>query len=314
MYKKNLWQETRGRLFKGNNSLGHLITVNILVFVFFGLLKVIFVLGSSSQESTLNMHAWYNKFWNYFSLSASAETAFSRPWTFITYMFMHSNSGIFHILWNMLILYWFGRIFQDFLNNRKLLTLYFYGGIAGGLIFLIAFQIFPYFDGREPLLGMVGASASVLAILVASATLVPDYQVFLLFIGRIPLKYIAVFLVVIDVLSLTGDNAGGHFAHLGGALCGFFYIRLLKNGYDTGIWIDRVRVWLKNRFRPAHQRYSGYQNIRYKEFKEEKPKRKEVSVSRRQEEIDEILDKIAQSGYDSLTDKEKENLFNASKK
>ncbi|RYD82275.1 MAG: rhomboid family intramembrane serine protease, partial [Sphingobacteriales bacterium] len=229
-----------------------------------------------------------------------------RFWTFFTYQFLHA--GFFHLFSNMLIFLFAGRIFREFLGDAKLLATYIIGGVCGGLMFILAMQIFPLFRESTPVL--VGASASVMAVLVATGTLLPNYNIRMLFIGDVKLIYIVVFLALIDILSLASSNAGGHFAHLGGAIWGFTYIRALNNGSDLAKWFTTSLNWSTDQFR--HKPKPNVK-VRYSTDKvvttAPQPKRSRVS----QEEVDSILDKIAQSGYDSLNQHEKDVLFRASK-
>lgn len=244
-------------------------------------------------NSTKYIAAFSNE---YLSLPSNLSKLLIRFWTPFTYMFMHAD--VWHILFNMLWLYWFGQIFEEFLGKKRIIGLYLLGGLAGGVLFVIAFNLLPLFSYVKQVGHVVGASASVMAIVVAAATIVPNYTINLMLIGPVKIKWIALFYVAVDFLSTTGTNAGGQIAHLGGALIGFIYVKQLQRGND---WIAGI---------------AGIVNI----FKR-KPKLKVVSTNRdknlavkpRQEEIDAILDKISQNGYDSLNTHEKEILFRASK-
>lgn len=244
-------------------------------------------------NSTKYIAAFSNE---YLSLPSNLSKLLTRFWTPFTYMFMHAD--VWHILFNMLWLYWFGQIFEEFLGKKRIIGLYLLGGLAGGVLFVIAFNLLPLFSYVKQVGHVVGASASVMAIVVAAATIVPNYTINLMLIGPVKIKWIALFYVAVDFLSTTGTNAGGQIAHLGGALIGFIYVKQLQRGND---WIAGI---------------AGIVNI----FKR-KPKLKVVSTNRdknlavkpRQEEIDAILDKISQNGYDSLNTHEKEILFRASK-
>jgi len=294
-------------LFKNKGVITKLILVNVSIFVVIGLIEVIFTLfklpiGVFHQYITLNL-----------SISAIPSEVIVKPWTLITYMFMHSR--FFHILVNMLMLYWFGRIFTDFLGNKKLFDVYISGGLAGALIYLIAYQTIPLLSDNYPLLGMVGASASVIAIIIATATYFPNYSVFLLFFGQVKLKYLAIVLVVIDVLSLKDGNTGGHFAHLGGALFGFIYAYQLKKGIDIGKWVSGIIDF----FTSIGKKTDRPRKVKFKVVSDNEPTVKyttkpSVKNDEEQVKIDKILDKIAKSGYDSLSTVEKDLLFNASKK
>ena len=208
-------------------------------------------------------------------------------------MFMHAD--IWHILFNMLWLYWFGQIFEEFLGKKRTIGLYLLGGLAGGILFVVAFNLLPLFSYVKQVSHVVGASASVMAVVVAAATIAPNYSINLMIIGPVKIKWITLFYVALDFLSTTGPNAGGQIAHLGGALIGFIYVKQLQSGND---WITGITQLFK----------------RKSKLKVVSTNRdKTIPVKPRQEEIDAILDKISQNGYDSLNKHEKEILFRASK-
>jgi len=242
--------------------------------------------------------------------TASPGGMLVKPWTLITYMFVHV--GLFHILGNMIILYFSGRIFADLLNARRFIAVYFLGGIAGFLVFFAAFNLFPVFKGSQSII--YGASASVIAILAAIATYTPNLELRLILLGNVKLKWIAIFFVAIDIAFLDSTNSGGHIAHLGGAAFGYFYSTALKNGNDWAnpFWstVDFFRDLIapKSKMKVASSKKSGgTQRTRQSAPKSKKGKED-------QEKIDAILDKISQSGYDSLSKEEKEFLFKASNK
>lgn len=235
-----------------------------------------------------------------------------KPWTLITYMFVHV--GLFHLLGNMIILYFSGRIFNDLLTSRRLIAVYFLGGIAGFLAYFAAYNIFPVFQGSRSII--FGASASVIAILVAIATYTPNLELRLILFGNVKLKYIAIFFVVIDVLFLDRSNSGGHIAHLGGAAFGYFYSLSLKKGDDwSGLFwsvADFFRDLVAPRSKMKVASSGGSRQTSTKSARSGSKTTKKAAED--QEKIDAILDKISQSGYDSLTKAEKEFLFKASNK
>jgi hypothetical protein len=227
-------------------------------------------------------------------------------------MFTHDLRGILHILFNMLVLYWFGRLFVEYLGSDKLIALYILGGLAGGVLYLLAYNTVPYFAAQSESvnISMVGASAAVDAIVVATATLLPNYTFFLLFFGPVRIKYIAAITVFLSFLGTVGDNAGGNIAHLGGALIGFVYIKQLQAGSNWGMWVTATLDWMKGLFKEKPK-----VKVSYRKDRPAAPRQGGKSPgSYTQEEIDAILDKISAGGYESLTKEEKEKLFNASKK
>lgn len=280
--------------FKQGNVLTRLIIVNIAVLVIANVWEVLFFLFDLPKLRFL--------LFDNIAIPSSLSELIFKPWTFITYMFMHA--GIWHLLMNMLILYFSGRIFLLFLNQRQLLGTYILGGFAGAILFVIAYNIFPVFQGITP---MVGASASILAILTAAATISPDYSVNLMFVGRVKLKYIAAFYFVISLISISSGNAGGNIAHIGGALFGYFYIKRLHQGKDLTIGIMKLIDTFTFYLKPKPKMKVAYK----KTASDEDYNKSKVD---HQAQVDSILDKISKSGYDSLSKQEKEILFKASNK
>lgn len=222
-----------------------------------------------------------------------------RPWTFFTYSFFHA--GFFHLFWNMLILYYMGQFLLNLFRPSMFYNVYFLGVLAGGLLFLVSYRLFPVFSSQTP--PLIGASAGVMAVLVFMASYSPD-QIIRFFIFNIPLKYLAIGFVVLDIIQIPYGNAGGHIAHLGGAALGFVYARQLINGTDIGIPFEQLWRSVLGWFKPKPLK-TVYKNTTGAARKSSHPD---------QETIDKILDKISQSGYDSLNAKEKEILFKAGKK
>lgn len=273
--------------------LVRLIVVNAVIFFILAFLAVLERLGTgaAARISFFETHFLY---W-----PSEPLRALTHIYTLLTYQFLHK--GFWHILFNMVMLWFSGRIFLDLMSERKLLSTYLMGGIAGALVFSLAMNLVPLFSGGGNHT-LVGASASILAILVAVATLAPNYTVHLIIIGPVRLVYVAVAVVALDLLMLSGDNAGGHFSHLGGALYGFAYIRLQQKGRDLGKPMDNLQEWLSRKWAPSTK------NVKLS--KKVVPPRGSFA---NQEQIDAILDKISTNGYDSLTQKEKDILFKTSK-
>jgi membrane associated rhomboid family serine protease len=298
-----MFEEFKNAFRRYNNGHVQLIIINLAVFVVMGLIMVI-TLFSGLDE------VWY-AITRQFHIPARFAEFVTRPWTMITYMFMHDLSGILHILFNMLVLYWFGRVFVEYLGSDKLIALYLLGGIAGAVLYLMAYNLIPgppsFLSGNA---GMVGASAAIFAIMVATATLLPNYTFFLLLIGPVKLKYIAAVYIFISVLGSVGNNAGGNIAHLGGALMGFIYMKQLQAGINWGGWITITLDWFKEVFKEKPRVKVSYRKERPTNIKPSSGEKGAYT----QEEIDRILDKISAGGYESLTKDEKEKLFNASKK
>ena len=267
------------------NTINHLLFWNIVVFL---LLGVVHVAGWISPATGFIPTFLYEQL----SLHSAIPAFISKPWGLLTYMFTHV--AIFHFFFNMLNLYWFGNLFRSFLGNHRVLPLYLLGGITGGLIFLLVYNIaFASIDGT-----LIGASASVICLLVACATKLPNYEIGLLFFGTIRLKWLALAVVVLDAIAIPDGNTGGIAAHLGGALMGFVYIKLLDNGTD----ICQPLIWLFNR------RVRVEAPRRKRMFKPKKSPLKVVKngpEENRQSRLDYLLDKINDKGFESLSPEEK---------
>ena len=276
---------------KKDNSLNQIIFLNIIVFLIVLTINVILYFTPYKYIS--------NEIVSWLSLSSNLEVFITRPWTIFTYFVLHEDP--FHILFNLLILYWFGQIIGDLIGSKRITSLYILGGIAGGALYLLAYNLIPQFSNVVSTSVLLGASAGVYAIVMASATLVPDYTMNLLFFGPVKIKYIALFYLVISFAQTTSTNAGGNIAHLGGALVGFVFIRQLKRGNDIGKPINASLGFLENIFKREKQLKVTFKN----------PVKK-AGGTPSQEEIDLILDKISQTGYESLSKDEKQKLFHAS--
>ncbi len=284
--------------FRHGNMVMKLIFVNTGVFIFFGLFYLLsFLIQNNSAYQFLLMKL---------EMPASVNTLLHQSWSIFSYMFLHT--GLFHFVFNMLWLYWFGEIFVLYLGDKKILPLYLLGGLAGAAIYLLAYNLLPVFKPNVNVSFMLGASASIFAIVFAAATLAPDYEIKLTIFGIIRIKYIAVFSLLLDVITIPYGNAGGYIAHIGGALCGFFFIKSLQGGFDWSSSINKLFDPVSSVFKRKSNIRVTYKNIDYK--------KSNTSGMGKDEQVyvDEILDKIARSGYDSLTKEEKDFLFNYSKK
>lgn len=284
--------------YKRSSTLIQLIYINSGIFIVLFLLNLILTLFRMEGGN----------FIQYFVLPADISRLIVQPWSIVTYMFLHT--GIWHILFNMLCLYWFGELFLQFFSAKHLRGLYILGGLCGGLFYILSLNLFPYFIPVVHQSVLLGASASVLAILTATAVKEPDYSVQFLFIGSIRLKYVAVFMVIFDLLFMLTNNSGGHLAHLGGVLAGIWFALGIKRGHDVTKWINQILDLPLSLSKLAQRKpkmkvhYGGKQqdydfNTRKKE--------NEADINR-------ILEKIKQSGYGSLSSEEKKKLFDASKR
>ena len=288
----SLVSDIKGQLQYGNMVV-RLIFINIFVFILITMIGV-FVYGGQSS-------GFFQSLIGYLALPSDFSTLIRRPWTLFTHMFLHQGFG--HIFWNMLILFWFGRIVGDLLGDRRILPLYIRGGLAGALFYLIFANFLSPYGGIA-----LGASAAVMSIVVASGFIAPHYRLNLLLIGEVKLMYVVAALFFIDLAMIgQNSNAGGHFAHIGGAVFGGFYIYYMqRSGID--LLSGLAHLFEKNPFETDTKRRPG------RVVKINGPKKRKRDYSNiTQEDIDEILDKIKLSGYDSLSEEEKDVLYKASK-
>ncbi len=284
----DLLDEIKRTFNKHNNAIRKIIVVNIAVFLVGAIVNVfMFFAGIGSEPVATSLR--------FFMLPAHLGTLLMQPWSLLTYMFLHD--GLLHILFNMLWLFWIGNILHEYIGNRKVYEAYFGGGLAGAILFLVCMNVFPVFAKTIDITYALGASAGVLGVVVAAATLLPNYPLRMLLFGEVKLKYVALVTVILDFISIPLNNAGGHIAHIGGAIFGFMYIKYLYQ--DKYI----LPAFLRNLFTPKAKMKVHYRTTFLKTENNPKPS---------QEEIDFILDKISKSGYDSLSKKEKEQLFKAS--
>lgn len=283
--------------FKQKSTLSTIIAINIIVFLVLKVVNVFCLLF------TVDSH--FISYWG--ELPASLERLLVRPWTLLTYMFTHY--GVWHILFNMLWLYWFGKLFLSFFTQKQLNGLYLLGGLIGALCFILAFNLFPYFRNVIDISSLTGASASVMAIVFATAFYKKDYEVNLFLLGPVKLIYIAVVFLLMDILSIQYNNPGGHIAHLGGAVTGIWYAYSIRQGKDITKWINDVISYVSDLFKKKPKKNM---KVHYKRplSDVEYNTRKADNIK----EIDQILDKIKASGYDSLSEGEKKTLFNSKDK
>jgi membrane associated rhomboid family serine protease len=291
-----IWDEIKLTFRKGNN-LYRLIYINISVFLILVIVSGIGFLLNNPEIS--------GKALDLFSVPASFSALLARPWTLITYMFTHKE--VLHILFNMLWLYWFGRIFLEYLDERKLVAVYLLGGISGALVYILSFNIFPAFAGVVNESVAIGASASVMAIVIAIAAYVPDYVIQLFLFGRIKIKYMALGIFVLTSIMDFSVNSGGKLAHIGGALFGYIYTINLKHGRDMGKGFNRIIDFFVTAFKPRKKLKVTHKRVAT-EYEYNKIKVEHQKV------INSILEKISKGGYDSLTKEEKQILFNESQK
>lgn len=278
--------------FLQKNALSRLMLINIVIWLICLFISVFTWLFNVSDISFVT---------KLFAVPADISSLTDKPWSIFTYMFLQEE--FWHLFFNMLMLYYGGQIFLQYFTQKQLLLTYIFGGLFGALFFIMSFNVFPVFENMRDSAVALGASASVLSILIAAATYQPEYKLNLFLLGEVKMKWIAIIFVVIDLLSIPKGNSGGHIAHLGGALWGFLYAFMLRKDFDIYMIFKRQpRIKVKSRNTDNHH---------------QRPKTDEQYNAERaqeQQEIDKILDKIAKNGYSSLSEKEKEYLFKQSKK
>lgn len=276
--------------FKTSSIVQQLIYVNAILFL------ITLLIGSFS--------GLYNSKSNFiiewFSLFSSFEIWITRPWSIITYGFLHG--GFFHLLFNCIALYYFGRLFLDYFTPKQLLTFYLLGTFFGGILYMIAYNYFPIF--KDQVAPLVGASAGVYAIIIGVATYIPNYQLYFRFIGPVKVWHLAAIFILLDLLQLAGSNGGGHFAHLGGAIFGFLYVSQASN---KEIGLFRI---VSNIFKTKNKPLKTV----YKSPKKKQKRAGKINQDENQKKIDAILDKISKSGYNALSKEEKEFLFKQGKR
>jgi membrane associated rhomboid family serine protease len=302
-YNQSASDRLRGMI-KLNPALSLLIFINVGVWLFLALVQLGGFLAEPAGSG--GDQVWLNSVIQWIGVPAYIPNLVHKPWTIITYMFV--QEGFWHLFFNMIWLYWFGKIFLEFMPGTKIYTLYLIGGISGALTFILAYNVFPVFQDTIQLSTTIGASASVLAITIATAVLVPGYTVNLLFVGPVKIKYIALLTVILDVLMIRSGNAGGHFAHIGGALSGALFILFIRKDIAQRSGLLKLTTLFSNPFKrkPMRKVYSKEKPLSDEEYNKQKVLK--------QQKIDHILDKISRSGYSSLSAEEKDILFNSSKK
>ncbi len=273
-----------------------LIVLNALFFIFVRLIGFFF------NIDLFTITSW-------FVLPDSFSDFILQPWAFISYAFIHYD--FFHILFNMLWLYWFGNFVLNLFDSKRFLTIYLVGAIAGGLLYVLSYNLFPVFEGRNAYL--LGASGAVTAIMVFIATYTPN-TAFRIFTFTIKLWQIATFLFVMDLVRLPASgNEGGLLAHIGGGIFGYLYAQQLAKGNDIGAWFTSFMDWISDLFTPRKKK--PFKKVHRTQTTQQKTKRSTTSETKtdNQRKVDAILDKIGKSGYESLTKAEKDFLFKAGK-
>jgi membrane associated rhomboid family serine protease len=285
------------RVFKAWDMLMRLIAVNVAVFVCYHVIHLVFVLFAIDDRFAVG--AWL-------AAPADVSTLIRRPWTAVSYMFFHTEW--LHILFNMLWLFWFGRIFRRYFDKNLLFNVYLLGGLAGVVLYVFSYNVFPVFSLARHTSVLLGASAGVLAVVTGIACYVPNYKINLLFFGPVRLIYIAAVSIALDLASISmSENMGGNIAHLGGAFFGWLFAVNIRRRKNITSWLTKLGAAGRSLFRKKPKMKIRYRKTPANDWDYNKQKKD------RQEEIDRILDKISKGGYDTLTRWEKETLFRQKK-
>lgn len=280
-----------------------LIAINLVVFVLFTFIKVFYMFTFVKDVAYTH---FFNDFFVNLALPAGFNELIRKPWTLITHMFYHDE--VWHIIGNMLWLWVFGYIFLDLTGNKKIIPLYIYGALGGAIAFLLAYNFIPTL--KEIAGPATGASAGIMAVVVATTLIAPDYRIFPMLNGGIPLWVLTLVFLIIDLALMANfNNTGGHIAHLAGAFTGFLFIYSMRKGFDWSNGMNNFFSWVNNLFNPDKPKKKTKEELYYKAGR--KPYSKTPNLT--QQRVDEILDKISQKGYHSLSEEEKELLKKASK-
>lgn len=302
-------QQNRQRLTIGQdgNALTMLIAINLIVFVILAFIKVIYYFSEGDQ----GMVVFTRGFLNWVTLPADWDTFLSRPWTLFSYMVVHDTSSVWHIVGNLLWLWAFGYILQDLTGNRKIIPIFIYGALAGAVAYMLAFNFIPPLEAQlSTETRMLGASAGIMAIAIGVTTLAPNYKIFQMLNGGIPIWIITVVYLVLDMAMIPENNAGGRIAHIAGGFMGFVFMAMMKRGYDWSMWMNDLYDWANDLFNPDKPKKGKVVKSQLFYKSRVKPYSKSPLIT--QQKIDELLDKINQKGYHSLTEDEKELLKRAS--
>lgn len=294
------WNDIKSIYLRGT-TLMRLIYINVGVFIIVKLMSLCLILFNINTALVTS----------YLELPSNLMMLIKQPWSIITYMFLHAD--VMHIFFNMISLYWFGRIALERISQKQLVALYILGGLAGAAMYVLSYNLFPYFSVAVNNSHLLGASGAVVAICISAATLQPNYPIRLMLIGEVKLIWLAIGMVTISIFGITGNNAGGEFAHIGGAILGYFYAKAWMNGKDYSRPVTSVINWFTNTFKRTPKikvKQGGKQTASRVKTDAEYNKEKRANEAA----IDAILDKIKHRGYESLTADEKRELFDRSKK
>jgi membrane associated rhomboid family serine protease len=283
-----------------NNALTWLVIINTVIFAALLFIRLIYQMSSDTGLQTFQ-----TQIVDWFALPAGGYKFLTRPWTIITYMFSHDN--LWYLISTLLWLWCFGYILQDLAGNNKLFPIYLYGGVVAGIIFMAAANLLPSLRGEANSISQTGAAAPVLAVAIATTMLAPDYRIFQMLNGGIPLWVVTIVFIAIDFATVGTVNNAVILSHIAAGFTGFIFVKQLRKGNDLGLWMNKFADWVNDLFNPEKKITPN--QLYYKPTR--KPYQKTLYVT--QQRLDEILDKINQQGYQFLTEDEQEFLKKASK-
>ncbi len=296
-------QRKKIRFGEDGDSLMMLIFINVMVFVILMFIKIVY------QLTPIPLELYKTQILDWVALSHDPYTLLTRPWTIITHMISHAD--LWSMIGNMIFLWAFGYLLQDMMGNRHVIPVYFYGCLASAVLYMLSVNIFPQFREAANAVGFLGGGAGVMAIAIAATVIAPDYRVFPMINGGIPIWIITLIYVIVDFAGLASFGFPHHLAHLGGAFMGFVYIKQARSGNDWGNWMHRAYSWFIHLFDPKDkkpQKKTAKKEVFYN-TKGQQPFTKKPNIT--QQRVDEILDKISQKGYESLNQEEKDILKKA---
>ena len=284
------------------NALFQLIIINAVLFVILKFIYMIYLLAP------LDRQAYYSHVFNWCVLPAGLEKLMTRPWTLLSYMF--ADQRLFRFISNMFWLWSFGYIMQDLTGNRKLAPIYIYGGLTGAVLFILSYYIFPKLQSQIPEAFLAGANPAIMAVAVATTTVAPDYRIFPMINGGIPLWILALVYILVNFSSISYGDTGSYIANIGGAGMGYLFIYQMRKGKDWSAWMNNFFDWCNELFNPGKKRKGKSQKDEFfYNLSGTQPFKKIPNIT--QKRIDDILDKINQQGYRFLTDEEKDILKRA---
>lgn len=294
----------RFSLGQDGNALMGLFTLNVIFFLILLTVQVAyFFYQQTPQLYNAQVVQW-------FELPASLTKLSERPWTLLVYMFSDTGSQLIRIISNMLWLWAFGYILQEMTGNDKIIPIYIYGGLLGGIFFIAANYLIPPIHAQINSSALLGANAATMAVAMATTSLSPNHKFFTQIRGGIPIWVLMAIYIIIDLVGVSSFNAAYSLSHIGGALAGFLFVLLMKKGWDGSVWMNNLYDWFINLFNPNKK--NGNTNTKNKVFYNtgnRSPYSKKAIIT--QQRVDEILDKINQRGYQFLTDEEKQILKKA---